>query len=333
MIYGILRTPHQNSRYFEATEKLAKNELILILQAFKVAYKNLAYQEVSSLNLLVFEVDLTLDPRVVKALEVMSTSMAIFEIDGMWMKPLEKQGQAYLMSDLASILKYSGKTNEDFTGLMLNVGVFASDFKDDFDRPLTIFDPMAGKGTTLYKALMSGYHATGVEKEKKSASEMNQYLKRYLKFHHLKHEAKHQTIVISGKNLGTKYTITTANTKEAYKAGHVRTLSFAQGDTLDSNAFHKKNHAHVLVTDLPYGVQHPAAEMMAFLDKASAVWFQMIQKGGVAVIAYNTYHLSKEALASCFEDKGFVVLKEGIFGDFEHWVEQAVNRDILVLKK
>ena len=333
MEYGLLRVPHQNSRYYDATAQLMINEFEIISNALKLNSKHLGYKTFGSLSLFCFEVDQVLKSDLVKALQRMATSFALFEVSGEWLKPLSHEEEMYFKSDIASILKYSGKTNEDFTGLMINVGVFASDFAGEFDAPLTIFDPMSGRGTTLYKALMSGYNSTGVELQKQSCVEMNQYLKRYLKFHHYKHTADHQTIVQKGKHIGTKYNVITANDKEAFKTGDTRSMQFAQGDTLDSNLFHKKGHAHVLVTDLPYGVQHPAPKMMSLLEKASKTWFEMLKKGGVAVIAFNTYHLEKAELVKTFEKAGFKVLMDPVYDSFEHWVEQAVNRDILVLKK
>jgi hypothetical protein len=178
---------------------------------------------------------------------------------------------------------------------------------------------------------MAGYNATGIELNKQDSVEMNQYVKRYLKYHHYKHETQHQTIVKDGRQQGTKYTIATADTKEHYKAGDQRTLQFASGDTTMSNLYHKKRHAHVLVTDLPYGV-HPGQAVMTLLKTALPVWHAMLITDGVAVVAYNTYHLQRETLVEAFGAAGFMVFTEPPYNDFEHWVEQAVNRDIIVAK-
>ncbi|MBS7527575.1 hypothetical protein KHM83_12895 [Fusibacter paucivorans] len=332
MDYGILRLPHQNSRYDEATEKLMAHELAIVMNGIGQAYIAKGYQSFGSIELFVFNVSEALSERVFSALERLSSRLALFEISGDWLKPVESYWSPYMRSDFASILKYSGKTNEAFTGMMINIGIFSSDFAGDFNMPLTVFDPMSGRGTTLYKALMVGYHATGVELNKQDAVEMNQYVKRYLKYHHYKHETLHQTIVKDGKQYGTKYTITTADTKEHYKAGEQRSLQFASGDTVMSNLYHKKRHAHVLVTDLPYGVQHSGKVVMTLLQKALPVWHAMLKTGGVAVVAYNTYHLDRAVLVDAFKAAGYNVMTEAPYDDFEHWVEQAVNRDIIVAK-
>jgi len=332
MTFGILRYPHQNQRYYEASAIFVENELTLILENLKQPHKCLGYKLYGGLSLYTFEMARP-DAKVWQALYRMSTAMAFFEIEGDCLKPHLEGRSTYFKDDLASILKYSGKTNEHFTALMINAGVFSSAFATSFDTPLTIFDPMSGKGTTLFQALIKGYHSMGVEKDKNACVEMNQYFKRYLKYHQYKHEAKHQTIMQAGKNKGTKYTMITADTKEHFKKGETRTVQYSCGDTRDANLYYKKNVAHVMVADLPYGVQHGGMALMKVLSEAAKPWFQMLKKGGALVIAYNTHQMKREELATCYEAAGFKICSEGVYNQFEHWVEQAVNRDLLIVTK
>jgi len=65
--------------------------------------------------------------------------------------------------DLLTILKYPGKTNEQFTKLLLNVTLASSAFAGDLAAPggrrLAVLDPLCGRGTTLNQALMYGFDA------------------------------------------------------------------------------------------------------------------------------------------------------------------------------
>lgn len=340
MQYGLLRMPHANSRYFESSKILLENELQIMLAPFKCDYTLEGYKEIGGVELLCFSLNSSLEEGIRKVLLRLSSLYVLFEIlEGEVLLPLNQGKSTYFKDDLASILKYSGKTNEEFTLSMLNIAIFSSAFAKQFDTPLWIFDPMCGKGTTLYKALISGYNSAGLDVDKNSILEIQKYLKRYLKYHMYKHEEQYQTIHAGGEKNLLKYTFTTADTKEHYKAKDTRSLQFSYGDTRLANHFYKKEQFHVFITDLPYGVQHASTgekklmDMVKLLRESAPEWFKMLKKGGAGVIAYNTYHIGRGEIEGAFEAAGFEVLKAAPYHAFEHWVEQAVNRDIVVVVK
>ncbi|GKT20154.1 hypothetical protein ADUPG1_004382, partial [Aduncisulcus paluster] len=63
--------------------------------------------------------------------------------------------------------------------------------------------------------------------------------------------------------------------------------------------------------------------MLDLLGKASSAWSKVLKKGGTVVISYNAYTLDKDKLKTAFENSGYEVLTEGVYSEFEHWVEQA----------
>lgn len=337
MKYGILRYPHQNKRYFESTSTLLINEFSIMADALELQISELKYEEIGGIEILTFECEM-LEDRTLKAVHGLSAGFVLFKFENDAMIPMNEGKSTYFKKDISSILKYSGKTNEDFTGMMLNVGIFSSKFAKDFEGPLNILDPMCGRGTTLYEGLIRGHNVSGVEIKKTECQEIDKFLKRYLKFHKYKHDASHQTIH-SKDGKGMKYTIETANTVENYKAKDRRCIQFANGNTLFVNDFYKKDSFHVIVTDVPYGVQHSGAskskpvDMLKLLSDASHAWKKVLKKGGTVVISYNAYTLDKNKMKDAFEKAGYEVLAEGVYGAFEHWVEQAVNRDVFVARK
>lgn len=340
MIYGILRYPHPNSRYYESTRTLLSSEFQILMNASGETYEVLGYKMIGGVELFCFSLEAELKDRTRKILHRISSLHIVFEIDDeSRLVPLNEGRSSYFKDDMASILKYSGKTNEEFTAMMINLGVFSSAYADKFDTPLTVFDPMCGRGTTLYKSLIMGYNASGIDIDKSDISEINQYMKRYLKYHMYKHESEHQTINMFGEHKGTKYTITTADTKENYKAKDVRVIQFAQGDSRESNCFFRKEQFHIFVTDLPYGVQHSSASATKFVDiiellkDSASEWYLLLKKGGAGVIAYNTHHIGRAVISEVFKNAGFYILENSPYNEFEHWVEQAVNRDLLVVRK
>ena len=69
------------------------------------------------------------------------------------------------------------------------------------------------------------------------------------------------------------------------------------------------------------------------LKDALPVWFKLLAPGGILVLSFNSYTLKKEDFQSYLVASGYEVLKDGPWEDFEHWVEQAVNRDLVIAKK
>jgi len=338
MKYGILRYPHQNKRYFDSTSVLLINEFMIMSSALGLDIDKVAYETVGGLELLTFETEI-IEGDALEAIHRLSSNFVLFQFVGEAIVPMNEGKETYFKNDISSILKYSGKTNEDFTSMMINVGVFSSAFAKQFKEPLNILDPMCGRGTTLYEGLIKGYNVSGVELKKAECEEIDKYLKRYLKYHKYKHESAHQTIAIKGSGKGIKYTIETADSTENFKAKNRRKIQFANGNTLNVNNFYKKDSFHVIVTDVPYGVQHTGGskakpvDVLTLLKDASVAWKKVLKKGGTVVISYNAFTLSKEKLNEAFEASGYEVLTEGVYGDFEHWVEQAVNREVFVARK
>lgn len=331
MKIGVLRLPHQNARYYEATRELLVNEVNIIFNQDI----NSTYETINELELLTFE--MVYSEKIKSKLNRISNAFVIFEItEDNLLKPLIGKRSTFFNEDLSSILKYQGKTNEDFTKMMINVGIFSSEFSSQFDETLRIFDPMCGRGTTLYESLILGYHASGIEVQKNEILELNKYLLRYLKFNRLKHHHAHQNIVFKGKKSGVKYTLETSTDNDQYKAGNKRTLQYAIGDTRQANLFYKKNSFHTMITDLPYGVQHVGRnkeqmeDLSTIIDGALDEWYKLLKKGGTIVIAFNAMTLKRDVLVGLLSKHNFKPLNEGPYLNMEHWVEQAVSRDIIV---
>lgn len=333
MKLGILRLPHQNARYYESTRDLLIAEVKIILGQDL----SLQYEYIEGLELLTFEIDF--NQNIKEKLNRVSNAFVVFEIIDKMLKPIIGHKSTYFNTDLSSILKYQGKTNEDFTKMMINIGIFSSRFAKEFDQDLKVFDPMCGRGTSLYESLILGYHASGIEVQKNEILELNKYLLRYLKYNRLKHHHSHQTIIDQGKKTGVKYTLETSSNNDAYKAGNKRSLQYAIGDTRQANLYYKKNSFHTMVTDLPYGVQHVGRnkgqmeDLAKIIDEALPEWHKLLKAGGSLVIAFNAMTLKREVLVTLLNKHQFKVLNKGLYLEMEHWVEQAVSRDLIVAIK
>src|SRR5258705_13070710 len=100
----------------------------------------------------------------------LSSAYALFErLDDDLLRPVRLTPVAHFDDDLLTIQKYAGKTNEQFTKLLLNITLLASNHAGRvLDRRLTVLDPLCGRGTTLDQALMYGYDAIGIDNDGKS---------------------------------------------------------------------------------------------------------------------------------------------------------------------
>jgi hypothetical protein len=119
----------------------------------------------------------------------LSAGYALFElVDGELLRPVRLHPLARYHDDLITIPKYAGKTNEQFTKLLLNVTVLASaSAQSMLDGTVTVLDPLCGRGTTLNQALMYGYHAIGIELDGKDVDAYAAFLRTWLRRKRLKH--------------------------------------------------------------------------------------------------------------------------------------------------
>ena len=334
MKYALLIQPHANPRYFDSVKLLCQKELAITL-GYEPECELIAR---GGTEMLAFNAILT--DRELKAVRMMSSCMALFEVadekNGLF-RFVDTEKQLYVGTDMASILKYSGKTNPSFTDFMLHAGVFASDFRDSFDEVLNVLDPMCGRGTTLYCALARGYRACGVETDKKAVQELNTFTKKYLQFHKYKYDSTESGLTVDGKNAGIKYSYTFAPDVESYKSGDTRTLNAVVGDTRATDKFYRKELFHTVVCDLPYGIQHRAdmkpVRPDALLKSALPSWVARLHKGGTVVLSFNSNTLKAHTLKQILTDAGLTLSDEERFNNMEHWVEQAVMRDVLIAKK
>ena len=340
MLYAVLLKTHANVRYLQSIEKLALAELQCILQAWGMDAKP-GIQEISEVSFLVFEVDAISDSAWTAISRHASIAFAA-SVEGELLRPLPLTRDDYLSGDIAEVLKYKGKTNADFTSTAFHCALSASDFARDA-QPLTVLDPVCGKGTTLFCAVQEGHHAVGVDVDSKAITEADAYFARYLKYHKLKHRRTAGSLTLPKgndvKNSAKEIRYFFANTPERYRAGDILTLRFVLGDTRAVDQMLGSKSCHIIVGDLPYGVQHAPRQggkpvsIGKLLEEAMPAYERVLKPGGTIALSFNTYTLPKQAVAEAMRRVGFNVLEQAPYADFSHWVEQAVDRDLVIAKK
>ncbi|MCL2099108.1 MAG: hypothetical protein FWH24_01555 [Oscillospiraceae bacterium] len=330
--YAVLQNPGHNRVYFGSSGSLAKNELCAL---FPEKLDNIAEESFGGVGYITFksgglsEHDLILLSR-------LSFVYAIFEVTGGKFIPIQKNHSYFFSDDLNTVLKYSGKTNELFTRMMINLAVCASGFRDDFLEPLNLLDPVCGKGTAVFDGLICGYNSYGIEISEKLTAESARFFKKYLELGKYKHSYKKEKISGSGFK-SQRHFFETAKNKSDQKTDKTLSCEFVCGDSANANKYYKKNFFNIIAGDLPYGIQHDNSAFgnkmrspAELLGSCLPAWLEVLKPGGVIILAWNTFLLKRDRLEDIFAERQLEIINSG---DFSHRVDQAIMRDVIIGKK
>lgn len=291
---------------------------------------------VAGVDYLAFDAgDLTADALV--AIARSSARLALFERAGDLLRPVELPAVDLLDDDFVTIPKYQGKTNEQFTRLLLNVTRAAA--RPPAGKSPTVLDPLCGRGTTLSVAWTLGLNAAGVEADTKAFEAMASFWKTWLRRKRLKHTADITPVRREGKSIGRRFDATVR------LPDHELTATVFTGDTRDSAKLFGKKKFELIVADAPYGVVHGSRTDVkgtaagrdrspaGLLGEALGVWAGQLAPGGALGLSWNTLGLAREKLAAMAADAGLTVLDDGPWLRFAHRVDSSIHRDILVAQR
>ena len=335
--YGLLIAPASNRVYSSAAAGLTMAELGVVNETMLAgALSEIGITRLGSVDYVTFSAS-ELAPRAVAVISNLSSIFALFAIEDGKLTPLELERSDRFDSDLVTIQKYSGKTNETFTKLLLNVTLAASAFAPEFPgRKFSVLDPLCGRGTTLNQALMYGFDCGGVEIDKQDFEAYANFIQRWVKDKRLKHQA--QLGHVKGYR---RLSLVLGADKAAYKAGETQAINVVNADTLLTSEVLPPRSFDLIVTDAPYGVQHGSQSgprersrrPLELLRAALPVWHSMLRPGGALGLAWNTLVAGREQLCELAEKSGFSVRTSPSFSAFEHRVDQAILRDLIVATK
>jgi hypothetical protein len=336
--YSLLLAQSANRVYADQAPRLAAAELAAFGPALSTGLAEIVPERIGGVDYLSFEADLT--PRDVSYISNLSSAYALFERAATdLLRPLELTPLARYDSDLITIPKYAGKTNEQFTKLVLNLTVLASGSADRMlDGNLTVLDPLCGRGTTLNQALMYGYDAIGVEIDGKDVEAYKLFLQTWLKRKRLKHTADLVPVRRQGRRAARRLEVTMAASKDDHKAGAVQKITVIQGDTTQLEGLLRPRIADILVTDLPYGVAHGSYDdegglsrrPLDLLERAVPQWLPLLRPGAALGLSWNVKVARRELAEDILLANGLELVEHL---PLEHRVDQGIERDVLVARK
>lgn len=330
--YLMLRTPSANRVYAGESGPLTAAELEITAPFAR----DIADVDVAGVDYLAFEAD-SLGEALLETVARQSACFALFESEGDLLRPVRLPDPFVLDDDLVTIPKYQGKTNEQFTQLLMGVTLAA--VTREPTGPRQILDPLAGRGTTLSTALLLGNDGYGVEGDAKSFEQMASFLKTYLRRKRIKHTADVRPVRRDGKSIGKRFDA------ELTIDGRTLHVSSFTGDTRQSAELFGKKRFDAIVTDAPYGVAHGATTDVrgvsgkrdrspaGLLREALPVWAGQLMHGGALGLSWNTFGLTREDLGSMLTDAGLTVREGGAWERFAHRVDSSIRRDLIVAVK
>ena len=344
--YAMLLLPSSNRVYSAAVDQLAHAEL----QCFNASVldhrlSKLETQSIAGVAYLTFESTVLVEQEIAY-LSNLSFLFALYERhwsdkDGrqvLHLLPVPLKRLDRYDDDLLSILKFAGKTNEQFTRMLLNTCVMASSQANAMTcQRLRVLDPLCGRGTTLNQALMYGYDATGIEIDKNDFDAYSVFINRWLKDKRIKHKSESVQLRKQGKTQAYRLSVKLASCKEDYKRHDVQTLDVVNADTLHAREFFKPKSFEIMVADLPYGVKHGnrsaqglARSPMQLLETAIPVWSQLLCNGGAIGLSWNTYLGKKQDIIDLLQSAGLSIYPPTQSDAFKHRVDQAIIRDVVI---
>ena len=193
----------------------------------------------------------------------------------------------------------------------------------DVTETVKLLDPMCGRGTSLFWAMRYGLKAKGLEHDKKAIEDVRRNVKKWCKIHRQKHKINEGFLGGSKKSKSGEFFELSVGSTSA---------RIMTGDAVDADKSLKSDRFDIIVSDLPYGVQHFANDgsrnPLAVLEQCAESWKTCLKKTGVMVLAFNRNNPKRQALVNVFENAGWQVF------DFEakHRMSESIVRDVLIIR-
>nr|WP_239542828.1 SAM-dependent methyltransferase [Micromonospora terminaliae] len=338
----MLLAPSANRVYADAAARLARAELTVFAGSgvLDAAPADAAVERIGGVEYLTFAApEPGLGARDLAHLANLSAAYALFErVGDDLLRPVPLHPLARYDSDLVTIPKYAGKTNEQFTRLLLNVTLLASASAPRMlDGPVVVLDPLCGRGTTLNQALMYGYDGIGVEHDGKDVDAYAAFLRTWLRRKRLKHTAETVPVRRDRRLVARRFEAVLAPSRDAHRSGATQRVTVLHTDTTRAREVLRPRCADVIVTDAPYGVAHGSRtdaglsrSPLDLLTAAVPVWRELLRPGGALGLSWNTHVAPRAAAGAVLAGAGLRVLDGPGWRDLAHRVDQAIERDVLV---
>jgi hypothetical protein len=328
--YAILMLPSTNRVYGRDATRLARAELQAVASALHAEIGACEAEWIGGVEYLVLQAE-GLDDHDRFLLSNLSGTYALFRMAdaGSTLTPLTVERLEFFDSDLITIQRYAGKTNEQFTHLLVNVAVAASAAAHErraHGLPVRLLDPLCGRGTTLHRGLMYGFDVTGIDLDASDFEAYKGFLTTYLKDKGLGSKVD-EAKVRRGSLAGAR--------RCTIRIGKSQLVDVVKDDTVKASEHFGARSFDVLVGDLPYGLQHGSTIGGALtrspeelMRAALPGWRRLLRGGAGVALSWNLRTFPREAFADALQQEGFNVLENG--SSFDHKVDRSITRGVVI---
>jgi hypothetical protein len=318
--------PQRSTQYTELTQVLAPCELKLAPLGARLDESPIV--KLGGQAYLQFELPEAPNPDQARELGMLAMTNAFFvrheglgDIQGPLLQPIETGFTPALPRELMMARRYRGKTNELFTHYLCNVARYSSALAHRPWDTLRVLDPLSGGGTTLFAALMLGASVAGVEKKPKDVQTTTAFIRQFTREAGIScRETKAKL-----KGIGQRWTFVLGEQQQ--------TCLVANGDTANAQALISGFRPHLIVGDLPYGIQHKG-QLTALLENSLPMWEDLLPPGGALVLAWESRRLRRQEMIELIEWSGaLAVLNEPPYNQMAHRVDRVIKRrDVIVAR-
>jgi 23S rRNA G2445 N2-methylase RlmL len=250
---------------------------------------------------------------------------AIGDVAGPLLRPVQATHPAFISPDMAATRRYKGKTNEAFTHFLCNMAKYASDFHSSDWSTLDVVDPLCGGGTTLFTALSLGADVAGLDADRTDIESTASFITQYCRENRIALTAKEERL----RKLGAR--------RWLFQIGRddVRRCMLALGDAGQTRElFAGFGRPHLIVTDLPYGIQH-SGPLHGLLADCLPGWTELLQSGGAMAFSWDSTRLDRqEMMALVGKVADLEVVDRPPYDRLAHRVDRVIKRrDVLVARR
>ncbi len=268
----------------------------------------------------------------VEQLAMLSATAAVFvEHSAQSLEPLPLSERLEFGTELVTTQRYKGKTSERLTRLMLNVARATDVSMAENDR--SVLDPMCGRGTTLNWALLYGARATGLDVDRRALDEYATFLEQWAKSNRYPHKLQRYKKLHSESR---HFDFTVATDREGLAAKRSPDVTTFNAPADDASV-PVGRHA-MIVSDLPYGIQHQArsvggrapTSVAELVTNVAGRWPEQIRTGGSVALSWNVRSLSGTDMTAVLDAAGF---DQVATAGFEHHVDRTIIRDVVLARR
>ena len=324
--------PQRSTQYANLAGELAPAELAaspLGRRAGEIAVRRLAGQDYATFALPGGDLSED-DTRLLASLATLGNLFELYDglgdVAGPLLRPVATDYPHALSPDIAAVRRYKGKTSELFTLFLCNMAKFASRFAETPWRELRVFDPLCGGGTTLFTALALGAHAAGIERERGDAESTATFLTQFCREARVSVGVREERLRALDAH---RWQFRIGREKEDPR----RALLVAGDSALSRDLLAGFGRPHLVVTDLPYGIQHnaPLAEL---LGRCLPAWAGQMEPGGTLAFSWDSTRATRDEMAALVEDLSPLrVVTEAPYDALAHRVDRVIKRrDVIVAR-